>query len=157
MRNIMARRRQTRQLPSMAWIMGVALILSGTLPVGAQTTQTDIIEHRAGGIDVAVRFDNLDNFRAGSTTALEFTISMDTHVVNLFQFDLTEVTQIRVDGQVIDATSFRWVGESEDSHHRLGRLIVGAPPEYHGTPVSGDIELRMLGVGTAVRTFSWES
>ena len=157
MRNIMASRGQTRQLPSMAWIMAFTIALTVIMPVGAQTAQTDIIEHRAGGIDVAVRFDNLDNFRAGSATALEFTISMDTHVVNLFQFDLTEVTQIRVNGQVIDATSYRWVGESEDSHHRLGRLIVDAPPELHGAAVTGDIELRMLGVGTAVRTFSWES
>jgi hypothetical protein len=157
MRDIVTRRKYALDIPAVAWIMAFTMAFWVISPIGAQSSETDIIEHRAGGIDVAVRFDNLDRFRAGTATTLEFTISMDTHVVNLFQFDLTEVTEIRVNGREIDGTSFRWVGDSEDSHHRLGRLIVGAPAELKGTPITGDIELRMLGVGTAVRTFTWES
>lgn len=121
----------------------------------ASNPEDEVQISRAAAIDLGARFDNAEQVRAGEAEALVFSMSLDTHVVNLFRFDLEMLAAVYLDGEPLEIDGIRWVAESETSHHRFGTLHVPIPARLHGTPVSGEIELRIRDVGVEERVFRW--
>ncbi|MDQ3099719.1 MAG: hypothetical protein M3Q44_08295 [bacterium] len=78
----------------------------------------------------------------------KFSIVMDTHSVELDN-DMTKVV-ILVDGQGKEYKPLNWDG-SVGGHHRDGVLTFSQI-----TPTPKSVELKIVGVGDIVRSFSWQ-
>lgn len=135
----------------------IALIL---LAVAATALHADggdsIRKSRAAGIDVAVSLEDLDSLAGGEIDYLEFAVSLDTHFSDLFRFDVAELSRLAIDGSARDDVAFEWEGDSETSHHRNGTLRVRVTGESLSLGAGSEVELRIVEIGTDVRTFTWE-
>lgn len=81
-----------------------------------------------------------------------------THFGDLFQFDVEELAEVRIDGSEI-AGEFEWRGDQETGHHRYGVLVLRPDdPGETSTRLSpgAELELRLRAIGTEVRFFEWE-
>jgi len=83
---------------------------------------------------------------------LQFKVTLDSHSVDLMQFDLTKLATVRTNTSINIVTSVTWKPSDESSHHRAGTLTVlttfDEKAEY--------IELEMKGIGIPSRVFRWE-
>ncbi len=130
--------------------------------VPAQTpalTEADLTRtSQAAGITVTVTFVNPLLKPEEVNGRLVFKVALDTHTVDLLQFDLTKLAVLRTsDGTVVN-TGFTWEPESESSHHRSGLLKLEATTE--GKPLISKetkyIELELKDIGVSSRLFQWE-
>jgi len=130
---------------------------AGETPEAVELTQKD---GGAGGVTVEVTWVTADQLQSGDmerargrdlSKDLVFRVSMDTHSVELAQYDLTAISLLR-DSEGREFAPQAWEGWEESGHHREGLLIFQRPP------TTGGVELIILGLaGTAQRTFRWES
>ncbi len=136
----------------------IALILLAVAATALQADSGDdsIRRSRAAGIDVAVSLEDLDSLAGGEIDYLEFTVSLDTHFSDLFRFDVAELSRLAIDGSARDGIAFQWRGNSETSHHRNGTLRARVTGDSLSLEQGAEVELRILDVGTGVRTFTWE-
>jgi hypothetical protein len=123
-------------------------------PTEADLTRTS----QAEGITVAVTFMNPLLKPEESAGQLVFKIALDTHTIDLSQFDLTKLAVLRTSEGVTVSEGFLWEPESESGHHRKGVLKVaemggGAPIITKETQW---LELELKGIGTLSRVFRWE-
>ena len=147
--------RMVRVLFALLLVSGAVVPAAAGDDPSASNPEDEVQISRAAAIDMGVRFDNVEHVRAGEAEVLVFSMSLDTHVVNLFRFDLETLVAVYLDGEPLEADGIRWTAESETSHHRFGTLHVPIPARLQGTPIGGEIELRIRDVGTEQRVFSW--
>jgi len=125
-----------------------------TAPTEADLTRTS----QAEGITVAVTFMNPLLKPEESAGKLVFKIALDTHTVDLSQFDLTQLAVLRTSEGVTVSEGFIWEPESESGHHRKGVLKVA--DAVGGTPIITKetqwLELELKGIGMLSRVFRWE-
>lgn len=123
-------------------------------PTEAGLTRTS----QAGGIIVSVTFMNPLLKPEETAGQLVFTVALDTHTVDLSQFDLTKLAVLRTSEGVTVSEGFIWEPESESGHHRKGVLKVA--DTLNGAPVitkeTKYIELELKEIGTPSRVFRWE-
>jgi hypothetical protein len=133
---------------------GPAPSAPSTSPTEADLTRTS----QAEGITVAVTFMNPLLKPEESAGKLIFKIALDTHTVDLSQFDLTKLAVLRTSEGVTISEGFIWEPESESGHHRKGMLkaadTVGGAPII--TQETQWLELELKEVGMLSRVFRWE-
>jgi hypothetical protein len=126
-------------------------------PAAAGLTQTD---DGSGGVTVAVTWQTEDDLRTGDparyqghdlSKELLFRVKMDTHSVNLSQYDLRAISLLR-DGGGQELMPQAWEVWTDSQHHREGLLVFQRPPVTEG------VQLIIQGLaGTAQRVFRWEA
>jgi hypothetical protein len=129
-----------------------------TAPVQAPTEAELTRTSQAEGITVAVTFMNPLLKPEESAGQLVFKIALETHTIDLSQFDLTKLAVLRTSEGVTVSEGFLWEPESESGHHRKGVLKVaemggGAPIITKETQW---LELELKGIGMLSRVFRWE-
>ena len=145
-------------MPGMAGPMGQAQSATPAAPAG-QLNEKDLTRTTSGAsIDVSVAFMNPLLKPEEINGKLVFKVALDTHSVDLTQFDLTKLATLRTsDGKTV-TTGFTWEPQSESSHHRLGLLKVDATLD--GKPLitkeTKFLELELKNIGTPSRLFKWE-
>lgn len=127
-------------------------------PAG-QLTEADLTRTTSGaGITVAVTFMNPLLKPEETAGKLIFKVALDTHTVDLSQFDLTKLAVLRTSEGVVVNKGFTWEPESESSHHRAGLLKLDAT--FEGKPLitkeTRYIELELKEIGVPSRLFKWE-
>ncbi len=137
-------------------VMALILLVTAATVSRADSGEDLIRRSRAGGIDVAVRVERLESLAGESVDHLEFTVSLDTHVADLFQFDIADLSELVIDGSAREEVAFEWMGDSETSHHRNGTLHARIPGDTLSLESGDEVELRIHEIGTDVRTFTWE-
>ncbi len=123
-------------------------------PTEADLTRTS----QAEGITVAVTFMNPLLKPEEMNGKLVFKVALDTHTVDLSQFDLTKLAVLRTSEGVTVSEGFSWEPESESGHHRKGVLKVA--DTLNGAPLitreTKWLELELKEIGTPSRVFRWE-
>jgi hypothetical protein len=131
-----------------------------TVPAQAPAlTEADLTRtSQAAGITVAVTFMNPLLKPEEVNGKLVFKVALDTHTVDLSQFDLTKLAVLRTSEGKVIADGFSWEPESESSHHRSGLLKLAATTEgtLLITPGTNYIELELKEIGVPSRLFKWE-
>jgi YVTN family beta-propeller protein len=122
-------------------------------------TEADLTRTSKGaGIEVSVVLLNPLMPSEESQGLLRFKITLDTHTIDLSQFDLTKLAVLRTSEGVTVSEGFLWEPESESGHHRKGVLKVaemgGGAPII--TKETQRLELKLKGIGTLSRVFRWE-
>ena len=145
-----------------ATITGLAVVLFMTtflwvFQAEAQPTKASLKKrNRAAAVTVEVVYLNpIEKIEKGK---LVFDVTMDTHSVDLDQYAMEKISQLRNDkGREMMATA--WDGPAGGGHHRSGKLIF---PDGDGSGkllISTEtkfIELVIKGIGgEAERTFRW--
>ncbi|MBI3461391.1 hypothetical protein HY009_10730 [Candidatus Acetothermia bacterium] len=87
-----------------------------------------------------------------SKEQLQFKVTLDTHSVDLMQFDLAKVAAVRTSAGSSLEASFFWEPSNESSHHRTGILKVPATLDEKAEY----IELELKNIGIPSRVFRWE-
>ncbi len=126
-------------------------------PPSANLTEADLTRTSKGAsIDVMVIFMNPLMKPEESKDQLRFKITLDTHSVDLMQYDLTKLAVLRTSVGVVEK-GFNWEPGPESSHHRAG--VLKLPNELDGKPLFDEsteyIELELKGIGLASRIFKW--
>jgi hypothetical protein len=105
----------------------------------------------AGGLQVEVKF----NRTASTKGSLEFDVGMNTHSVELGQFDLTKLSQVvLVPGGTI--SDFTWQPAGPGSgHHVEGKLTARDPKGLLSAAKSITLEIKGL-ASQDVRRFQWK-
>lgn len=113
---------------------------------------------QAEGITVSVTFMNPLLKPEETAGQLVFKVALDTHTVDLSQFDLTKLAVLRTSEGITVSEGFSWEPESESGHHRKGLLKVA--DTLNGAPIitkeTKYIELELKEIGTPSRVFRWE-
>ncbi len=127
-----------------------------TAPAG-QLTQADLTRTTSGAaITVAATF--LNPTQKPEADQLVFQIALDTHSVDLLQYDLTKLAVLRTSEGLAVTQGFTWEPQEESSHHRAGLLKVAA--SLAGKPlITQDtkyLELELKDIGIPSRLFKWE-
>ena len=82
---------------------------------------------------------------------LVFLVKMDTHSVDLSEYDLTAISVLR-DSEGRESSPEAWESSEESEHHREGLLIFQRPSLTDG------LELSIRGLAEVPqRTFRWEA
>lgn len=104
-----------------------------------------------GGVQVQVTFER--SAQSGQTVV--FQVSMNTHSVELGNFDLTKLTQVRLEpGATLNDISWKPEGNGS-GHHVSGKLTARDPQGLLASAKS--ITLEIWGVaGEEVRQFHWK-
>jgi hypothetical protein len=130
-----------------------------TAPATQLTTEAALTRTTTGAaVMVAAAFVNPLLKSEEVAGQLVFKIVLDTHSVDLMQYDLTKLAVLRnSEGLIVDA-GFLWEPEEESSHHRTGLLKIHAT--IAGKPVitqdTAYIELELVDVGIPSRLYKWE-
>jgi hypothetical protein len=93
-------------------------------------------------------------FDTGSTSSLDFKVSLNTHSVDLV-FDLAMLAELKTDTGVI-LQPVKWDAPS-GGHHVEG--VLSFPAQVDGKPVlagAGQIILTVKEVDATLRTFTWD-
>nr|BAL59422.1 hypothetical conserved protein [Candidatus Acetothermum autotrophicum] len=122
-------------------------------------TEADLTRtSQAEGITVAVTFMNPLLKPEEVNGKLVFKVALDTHTVDLSQFDLTKLAVLRTSEGVTVSEGFSWEPESESGHHRKGVLKVA--DTLNGAPLitreTKWLELELKEIGMPSRVFRWE-
>ena len=78
-----------------------------------------------------------------------FAVTMDTHTTEL-AMDMTKAA-VLVDDKSNEYAPLAWDGAASGGHHREGELVFRAI-----TPMPNSVQLKISGIGDAVRIYSWE-
>lgn len=135
-------------------LLGVGLVLGAYIVTG---TERDVPagavswENGEGAVTVTVSWD-------GVAAGPVFDISLNTHSVDLDQYDLTDLAVLRT-GSGTEIRPLTW-DAPKGGHHRSGQLtfpetIDGMPTVSHGTP-SFALIIRDID-GVAERVFDWKA
>lgn len=108
-----------------------------------------------GGVEIEVIYVTSEFLRSGGSVQAQryqpdryavFLVSMNTHSVDLLQYDMVKVSEVKAGGKTV--TPLRWESTSDNNHHRSGVLIF--------PKVDPPLELVIKTVaGVPVRTFRW--
>lgn len=125
-----------------------------TAPTEADLTRTS----QGAGITVTVTFMNPLLKPEEVNGKLVFKVALDTHTVDLSQFDLTKLAVLHTSEGTVVNTGFVWEPESESSHHRMGLLKLEATSEGKSliSKETQYIELELKDIGVPSRLFKWE-
>jgi hypothetical protein len=128
--------------------------LSRATPTEAELTRTS----QAEGITVAVTFMNPLLKPEEAAGQLVFKVALDTHTVDLSQFDLVKLAVLRTSEGISVTEGFTWEPESESGHHRRGLLKVADAVDEQSliTEETEWLELELKQVGVPSRVFRWE-
>lgn len=109
-----------------------------------------------GEVAIGVSLVNLDNHPKDH---LEFDVLMDTHSVDLEQYDLALMSQLSLDGALYPVESMAWLITEGEGHHLRGRLILtGTSLDTAILEVADAMELKIIELdGINARVFRWES
>ncbi len=101
----------------------------------------------------AVTVDTTLILEESSASGLVFEIVMNTHSVDLAQYDLAGIAQLAFSTGSGATENFTWEADSNDSHHMKGTLKwTGSIPKD-----TANIKLELKGIGEAPsRTFVWD-
>jgi hypothetical protein len=127
--------------------------------LSGQLTEKDLTQTTSGAaIDVSIAFMNPLLKSEETNGKLVFKVALNTHSVDLTQFDLTKLVVLRTSDGTVVAKNFSWEPQSESSHHRLGLLKVDATVDGKAliTKETKFLELELKGIGTPSRLFKWE-
>lgn len=125
---------------------------------GAELTKGDLKRSNSEG-PVAIELVYLTPLEEKANGALTFEVRMNTHSVDLDQYDLARLCRLETsDGQKIEPLA--WLNPGGGGHHRYGQLKFSST-RPDGSPVLGSgaryIEVVIQGVGgVAERRFRWE-
>ena len=111
---------------------------------GVTVEATWVTRQHAGTDGIASRLERypLDRYVA-------FHLKLDTHSVDLNQYDLTDAATLSVDGGAPQSAT-AWVALGDDSHHREGLLI------FARKEGASRVELTVIGVaGVPQRVLRW--
>lgn len=120
----------------------------------SQPTPANRVQKNQGG---SVTIEATWGTQQNASDSLRFDISMDTHSVNLDQFDLSKLAALRNDkGQQVTPTA--WEAPPGGGHHRAGPLVF--PSTSDGKPLIGAdtkyVELTIRDVaGVKERVLRW--
>ncbi|MFN4218948.1 MAG: hypothetical protein ACK4HB_06695 [Candidatus Bipolaricaulia bacterium] len=122
-------------------------------------TEAELTRSSQGeGITISVTFMNPLLKPEETAGQFVFKVALDTHTVDLSQFDLTKLAVLRTSEGITVSEGFSWEPESESGHHRKGLLKVAAT--LKGAPIitkeTKYIELELKEIGTPSRVFRWE-
>ncbi|MDW7671561.1 MAG: hypothetical protein SCK57_09670 [Bacillota bacterium] len=108
-----------------------------------------------GAVAIGVSLVNLDNHPKDH---LEFDVLMDTHSVDLEQYDLAGMSQLSLDGDLYPVETMEWRITEGEGHHLRGRLIVtGKSLDTAVLEVADAMELKIYELdGVSARVFRWE-
>lgn len=132
---------------------------TSTSPQSARNvTEEDLTRTSKGAsIDVIVIFMNPLMKPEESKDQLRFKITLDTHSVDLMQYDLTKLAVVRTSTGVSVESGFRWEAGSESSHHRSG--ILKLANQLDGKALFDEsteyVELELKEIGVSSRIFKW--
>jgi len=109
-----------------------------------------------GEVAIGVSLVNLDNHPKDH---LEFDVLMDTHSVDLDQYDLALMSQLSLDGILYPVESMEWRVTEGEGHHLRGRLVLTGPLlDTAILEVADAMELKIVELdGVNARVFRWES
>lgn len=108
-----------------------------------------------GAVAIGVSLVNLDNHPKDH---LEFDVLMDTHSVDLEQYDLAQMSQLFLDGILYPVETMEWRITEGEGHHLRGRLIViGTSLDSAVLEVADVLELKITELDDiSTRVFRWE-
>jgi hypothetical protein len=127
----------------------------------ARASATPKQQARAGGVTFAARLADGSFLRSKGVgeDLWGFTVSLDTHSVNLSDIDIESRAVLRT-GRGGELKPVAWRGVSEDSHHRSGLLLFSVEEaKKHGIESGspGPLELVLRDVaGVKERVLRWE-
>lgn len=135
------------------WAAAFLFLLAAAGPPGANpaAAESPTRSSRAAGIEVTITLLPPAEGSAEEPERLRFRVSMDAHMGDLMQYDLTRLTVLRTGEGVQVESGFVWEPDSESSHHRSG--ILWLPGRRGGS--TGSLELELKGLATASRIFRW--
>ena len=140
-----------------AFILGLAALSLSPLPSAAQSSVgPDVVKNRGGAVTVEAKY--LGTAAVGAVEALRFEIKLDTHSVNLDQYDLKQLATLRNDrGVAVKPLSF----EKSGSGHHVQNVLAFPARDEAGNPVVGDgansLELVLIDIGNVPqRILRWE-
>ena len=136
---------------------GSALPGASVTPQAVELTKKD---EGAGGVTVEVTWVTPEQVESGEmeraqgldlSKELVFLVKMDTHSVDLSEYDLTAISVLR-DSEGRESSPEAWESSEESEHHREGLLIFQRPSLTDG------LELSIRGLAEVPqRTFRWEA
>ncbi|MBI5166617.1 MAG: hypothetical protein HY998_02585 [candidate division NC10 bacterium] len=123
--------------------------LSGVFTLVGAAQEGMTRSHSGGGVRIEVTW--LDSSALAKGEAISFEVRMNTHTVDLDEYDLLKLAFLRNDkGKVFKPKA--WESPQDGGHHRSGVLVF---PK--GDPGSRSLELIIMDVaGIKERAFRWE-
>lgn len=132
-------------------------------PLGSEAAWLTRRDRGQGGVTVEATLVTPEHLRAMGKPALDkfplaefllFHLKLDTHSVDLSQYDLVALSTVRWDSQgTLPARG--WVPLQESGHHREGVLVFAYPGEQ-GLTGRGELVLVLADLaGVSERTFRW--
>jgi hypothetical protein len=142
------------------WISGtlaLAALSLWPLPSAAQSSAGPVtVKNRGGAVTVEAKY--LGPGPLGTVEAIRFEIKLDTHSVNLDQYDLKQLATLRNDrGVAVKPLSF----EKKGSGHHIQNILAFPAKDEAGKSVAGDgvssLELVLFDIADVPqRVLRWE-
>ena len=129
-------------------IAGCSSVSAGTSESNASPTSKGLIQSSTGGsVTIDVKWLGVED------NSLAFDVSMNTHSVNLDQYDLKQLAILK-DDLGNEYVPLRW-DSSPGGHHRSGKLVF-ALTDSLDQPESKELVIRNV-AGITERVFTWNA
>ena len=121
-----------KRSPTAFVLSAFVLSLSASLAAVQSVVGPDTVKNQGGAVTVEAKY--LDAGPAGAGTPIRFEIKLDTHSVNLDQYDLKQLATLRNDrGVAVKPLSF----EKEGSGHHVQHVLAFPATDGSGNSVVG--------------------